>query len=51
MANKTKFLYSRNVYSNCGKHDKLQVKSVSYIIVTRGMFTDSMRCDIGVRHV
>lgn len=33
MANKTKFLYSMNLYSNDGKHAELQVKSGSYIIV------------------
>lgn len=42
-ANKTNFLYFKSLYSNCGKHNKLQVKPVSYIIVARGKFRDNMR--------
>lgn len=52
MANKTKFLYSMNLYPKCGKHNKLQVKSVSSITVASGMFRDNMRYGvISVRHV
>lgn len=38
MANQTEFLYSMNLYSNSGKHETFQVKSVSYLIVATGKY-------------
>ena len=52
MANKTKFLYSMNLYPTCGKHNQLQVKSVSSITAASGMFRDNIRYGvISVRYV
>lgn len=35
-ANRTKFLYSMNLYSNDGNHVELQIQSRSYVIVASG---------------